>query len=136
MNPTPYLFFNGTCREALGFYAGIFGSEPVLMDASGMPPEYAVPDDRKDWIMHGSVKIGDGEIMASDNVTGESANMAGCGIQLDLPTAAEGKAIFDKLADGGEVTMAWEPTFWSAGFGTCTDKFGTLWMVGTSEVPG
>ena len=135
MQPCPYLFFNGDCRAALNFYGDIFGSTPNLMDASGMPAEYQVPEDRKGWIMHGTVAVGDGTLMASDNVTGTSDAMAGCGIQLDLPTAAEGKAVFDKLAEGGEVTMAWEPTFWSAGFGTCTDQFGVRWMIGTSEAP-
>lgn len=135
MNPIPYLFFNGTCRAALEFYSGIFGTSPEIMDASGMPDEYPVPEDKKNWVMHGSLPIGEGSLMASDNIMGESAKMAGCGIQLDLPTAAEGESIFDKLSDGGTVTMAWEPTFWSAGFGTCIDKFGTHWMIGTSEQP-
>lgn len=136
MNPTPYLFFNGNCREALTFYAELFGSKPEIMEASGMPEEFSVPGDKKDWVMHGSLQIGDGMLMASDSIFGDSERMSGCSVQLDLPTAAEGKAIFDKLAEGGEVTMVWEPTFWSAGFGTCTDKFGTQWMIGTSEMPG
>ncbi|MEO0830645.1 MAG: VOC family protein [Pseudomonadota bacterium] len=136
MAPVPYLFFNGTCRDALTFYGEVFGSAPTLMDASGMPAEYAVPEDRKGWIMHGSVEIEGGTLMASDNVTGTSDAMAGCAIQLDMPTAAEGEAVLQKLAQGGEVTMAWEPTFWSAGFGTCTDRFGIRWMVGTTEEHG
>lgn len=135
MSLNPYLFFNGNCREALEFYAGIFGGTPDIMTADGMPPEYEVPDDQKDWIMHGSLKVRDGLLMASDTFTGTSDPMAGCGIQLDYPTSATAKEIFDKLADGGEITMAWEPTFWSAGFGTVTDKFGIRWMIGCDEAP-
>ena len=36
---------------------------------------------------------------------------------------------------GGEVTMPWEPTFWSAGFGALRDKFGVGWMIGSDEPP-
>ena len=40
-----------------------------------------------------------------------------------------------KLADGGEIHMAFEPTFWGAGFGTLRDRFGTRWMVNCDEPP-
>jgi len=133
MSLCPYLFFNGTCREALRFYGEVFGTTPEIMDASGMPPEYEVPEDRKGWVMHGHLAIGGGMLMASDNVTGTSPPMAGCAVQVNLPSAAEAKTVFDKLAEGGEITMPWTPTFWSAGFGTLTDRFGIPWMVGTDE---
>ena len=135
MTPTPYLFFNGTCREAMSFYASIFGGSPELMDASGMPPEYSVPDDRKNWIMHAYLPVGEGGIMASDNVMGESDSMAGCYVQLNYPTTAEARSVFDKLAAGGETTMPFEPTFWTAGFGILVDRFGTRWMINSDEPP-
>ena len=136
MTPTPYIFFNGECAQAIASYAEIFGGEIVeQFPASQMPPEYQVPDERKNWIMHARVKIGDGYIMASDNIMGESPRMAGASVMLSFPTAAEGKAAFDKLAQGGEVQMAWAPTFWAAGFGTLTDRFGIKWMIGCDEPP-
>lgn len=69
MTPTPYLFFNGQCAEAIADYAEIFGGEILeQLPASQLPPEYPVPDDRKDWVMHSRMKIGDGFLMASDSV--------------------------------------------------------------------
>ena len=136
MTPTPYLFFNGQCAEAIEAYAEIFGGEiDQRMPASEMPPEFPVPDDRKDWVMHSRIKIGDGFLMASDNLMGETSGMAGSSVMLSFPTADEAKAVFDKLADGGDVEMAWAPTFWSAGFGTLTDRFGINWMIGCDEEP-
>ncbi len=136
MTPTPYLFFNGQCAEALAAYADIFAGEILeQLPASQMPPEFPVADDRKGWIMHARMKIGDGELMASDNIMDESPAMAGASVMLSFPTAAEGKAVFDKLADGGAIQMDWEPTFWSAGFGTLTDRFGIRWMIGCDEEP-
>ncbi len=136
MNISPYVFFPGTCRAAMTRYAEIFGTAPQLMTAEGMPPEFPVDDDKRDWIMHGMLEVNGGTLMASDNIFGGDAPMAGCAVQLNYPTAAEAQAIFDQLADGGETTMAFTATFWSAGFGTCTDKFGVRWMVGCDEQAG
>ena len=136
MLPTPYLVFNGNCAEAIAAYADIFGGEVLdQMPASGMPPEYRVPEDRKGWIMHSRVRIGDGELMASDDIMGISSPMAGSSVMVSLPTAAEGKIAFDRLAEGGSVEMEWSPTFWAAGFGTLTDRYGIKWMIGCDEAP-
>ena len=138
MAPTPYLFFNGQCREALDTYIAIFGGEiESMMPASDMPPgEMEVTEDRRDWVMHASIKVAGGSIMASDNLSGTSGAMTGCSVMVSLPSAVEGRAAFDKLAEGGEVQMAYEPSFWSAGFGMVTDRFGIRWMIGTDEAPG
>ncbi len=136
MTPTPYLFFNGECAEAIASYVEIFGGETMeKMLGSDMPPDFDVPEDRKDWVMHARIKIGDGYLMASDNVTGESPAMAGASVMVSLPTVDAGKAAFDTLADGGEIQMPYAPTFWSKGFGTLTDRFGVKWMIGCDEVP-
>lgn len=134
MQPIPYIFFNGTCREALTSYGAIFGTSPEFMLAGDMPPgEMDIPDDRKDWIMHGSLKVGDGTLFASDNIMGESAKMDGCSVMIEAQTRDEAKGYFDKLADGGDITMPFSPTFWSAGFGMIRDRFGMSWMVGCHE---
>ena len=137
MNPTPYVFFNGTCRDAANFYVEALGGEIVMiMSASEMPPgEMEIPAERADWVMHCTINVGDGAIMMSDNIMGESDNMAGCSIMVSLPSAAEAEAAFKRLADGGAITMPFAPTFWSTGFGTLTDKFGIQWMVGSDEEP-
>lgn len=139
MPVTPYLFFNGNCREAIEAYVAIFGGKiEMLMSASDMPPDAwpgGVPEDKRDWVMHAAVRLGGGQVMASDNLMEDSKPMDGCSVMIELPTATEGKVAFDRLAEGGEVTMAYEPTFWSAGFGTLRDRFGIRWMVGTSETP-
>ena len=36
---------------------------------------------------------------------------------------------FEKLADGGTVTMPLEKQMWGDEFGMCTDRYGTPWMV-------
>ena len=136
MTPTPYLFFNGQCAEAIAAYAEIFGGEILeQLPAAQLPPEYTPPKDRMHWIMHARVKIGDGVLMASDNIMGDTPAMAGASVMVSLPQAPEARAAFDKLAEGGEVQMPFAPTFWSAGFGTLIDRFGIRWMIGCDEAP-
>lgn len=136
MNPTPYLFFNGNCTEALDAYADIFGAQiDMKLLATEMPPEYPIPDDRRHWIMHASMKIGDGELMLSDDLMGETGAMSGCSVMMNYATKSEADTVFGKLAEGGTVEMPFEPTFWAAGFGTLTDRFGIRWMVGCDEPP-
>ncbi|MDA7949390.1 MAG: glyoxalase/bleomycin resistance/extradiol dioxygenase family protein [Hyphomicrobiaceae bacterium] len=136
MTPTPYLFFNGNCAEAIASYVEIFGGEIMeKMPASDMPPEYDVPDENRHLVMHSRIRIGDGFLMASDNLMGENTEMTGSSVLVSLPTVDAGKAAFDTLADGGAIEMPYGPTFWSKGFGMLTDRFGVRWMIGCDEVP-
>ena len=47
----------------------------------------------------------------------------------------EGKRWFDGLADGGQIEMAWQETFWAHGFGKVIDRFGVPWMVNVVKEP-
>jgi PhnB protein len=46
----------------------------------------------------------------------------------DVPNA-EGQRIFNALAEGGQVFMPYQKTFWAEGFGMLVDRFGMTWMV-------
>jgi PhnB protein len=136
MQPAPYLFFNGAARAAITAYARIFDAPmPPMMTMADAPPGMNIPEDRRDWIMHCEMKVGTGTLYLSDDYAGNAPAMEGSSIMVSLPTAAAAKAVFDGLAEGGSIRMAWEPTFWSAGFGTLTDAFGIRWMIGTDEAP-
>jgi len=136
MDIKPYLFFNGQAREAATLYADVFGIPvPEMMTMAGAPPDTPVPEDRRDWVMHCEMKIGNSGLYLSDDFMANSPAMEGCSVMVNLPTAAEAKSVFDRLAEKGEIRMPWEATFWSAGFGTLTDRFGIRWMVGTDETP-
>ena len=136
MQVQPYIFFNGQARDAIAFYTESLGAEVVqMMSMRDGPPGFDIPEERKDWVMHCALQLGDFKIMLSDDFMANAQPMAGCNVMLNVPTAAEGKAIFDALSEGGEVRMPYEATFWSAGFGAFSDKFGVRWMVGCDEEP-
>lgn len=131
MQPIPYLFFKDNCREAVEAYGKVFGTEPEIMGFGDMPDEAKaeMPGVPGDAVMHASVKVGDGVIFASDDLSGDTPAMAGCNVAVSLDGEAETRRVWDALAEGGEVRMALSATFWTPLFGTLTDRFGTRWMI-------
>jgi PhnB protein len=130
MSFTPYLFFDGNCSEAIDFYAEVFGADNVMkMPYSDAPPDVGLPPS-EDRFMHAQIDIGNATLMCSDNPEGApSMPQSGFAVAHETQTVDEAKEKFTKLLEGGEVTMPFEKTFFSEGFGMCKDRFGTHWMV-------
>lgn len=61
--------------------------------------------------------------------TGGYQRPAGLRISINVDSQAEGQRLFEALAAGGKIDMPFAKTFWAAGFGLVTDRFGTPWMV-------
>lgn len=53
----------------------------------------------------------------------------GLWVSIHAADVAEGRRLFDALAQGGQTTMPFEATFWSPGFGMVKDRYGTPWMM-------
>jgi PhnB protein len=127
----PYLFFSGgTCREAFTRYQEIFGGELEIMSNGDAPPDAAMPGAPADSVMHASLTVGDGMLLGSDDPTGDGGPHAGAAVSYSAESGEAAEKVFDALCEGGEVTMPFTATFWSSGFGMCTDRFGIPWMVG------
>ncbi|MBT9384554.1 VOC family protein [Pseudooceanicola sp. CBS1P-1] len=126
-----YLFFDGTARAAIDFYKATLGAEvKALMPFSDLPDGTPLPPGMEDRVMHALLQIGDQTVMISDTMSPEAQTRhSGFNMQMSLPDPEEAARLFAALSEGGEVTMAFAPTFWAAGFGTCTDRFGIPWMV-------
>jgi PhnB protein len=125
----PDLFFGGNCREAFTRYQEIFSGELTLMTMKDVPGEEP-PADKADMIIHAALTIGDDLLMASDDPMADSFGpVQGMMVSYDAADLADATRVFDALADGGTVTQALEPTFFSEAFGMCVDRFGTPWMV-------
>src|SRR5262249_55401833 len=63
----PYLFFDGTCAEAMRFYEKALGGKlEMMMTQADAPPDAGVPPGSPERIMHASLALGDRRIMASD----------------------------------------------------------------------
>jgi len=130
MKATPYLNFNGDCREAFELYAEVLGGQIVAMISHGDSPIAGeVPKEMHDSIMHAYLVAGDLELMASDAMGGHYVKPAGLYVSLQVESPESADRIFQSLAEGGAVTMPIAETFWATRFGMLVDRFGIPWMV-------
>lgn len=132
MQIEPYLFFDGQCEAALGFYAQCLGGQIVALHRyEGSPMEDQLPAEWKNKVMHATLEASGHRFMASDRMPGQPfGGHAGFSMSVNIPKdAARGEAVFKALATGGMVTMPFAQTFWGAHFGMLVDKFGVGWMV-------
>jgi PhnB protein len=133
----PYLFYNGRCEEALGFYASALQARVGMVlrwkDSPEPPPPGTLPAGFEDKIMHSEFTVGGTTILASDGCGGWTANFDGFRLALTVPDAVTADHAFNALADGGRIDMPLARTFWSPRYGMVTDRFGIGWMV---MVPG
>jgi PhnB protein len=128
-----YLFFSdGQCKEAITRYQEIFGGELQIMTFADLPEGAdTMPGAKPEHVMHSSLRVGDGLLMASDDPTGDGGARLGICVSYTAPDVASGQKAFDALCEGGELQMPFEATFWSPGFGACVDRWGVPWMVDT-----
>jgi PhnB protein len=132
MEIAPYLIFNGRCAEAFPFYERVLGGRIVMMQTHGESPmKDRVTEDWRDKVMHVRMEAGNFVLMGSD-AAGSEPGVSPRDMHVSVSVrAADAERIFTALAEGGRVTMPFEKTFWSPGFGMVVDRFGTAWMVNT-----
>lgn len=125
----PYLSFRDNAAEAMAFYQNVFGgtlesSTFADMNASEDPSE-------GDKIMHSALTTDEGFVlMASDTPNGMDLD-TGNNVTISL-SGNNGDALrsyWDKLLDGGQMTLPLEQAPWGDVFGMVTDRFGTNWMI-------
>jgi PhnB protein len=124
----PYISFDGTARQAMEFYEQVFGGT-LHLNTFGETGQ--APAEIADKIMHAMLETSSGfTLMASDLPPGmehkPGENMA---VSLSGEDATELRGYWEKLSDGGTVTMPLERQMWGDDFGMCVDRFGVPWMV-------
>ena len=135
MHINTHLNFNGQCEEAFKYYEQVLGGTITFKMTWGeMPGADEFPAETHNLIMHTSMKIGDGDIMGADSPPGQYKQPSGMNVSVHVKDVPEGERIFNALAEGGQVQMPFQKTFWSPGFGMCVDQFGIPWMVNTEQV--
>ncbi len=128
----PYLSFNGNCADAMRFYERALGGKiEIMMSGADSPMASQIPKEMAHRILHARLALPDGGTLYGGDAPGHMPyqGIHGVGIALNYETTAEAQKIFERLADGGKVTMAMQPSFWAKSFGMLTDKFGTPWLI-------
>lgn len=128
MTLIPYLHFEGSAEEALNFYKDVLSGEILMLSRYGDAP-MPVDEDWKNKIMHGRLKFGDALMYVSDGPKNYKS-YKGNNIQLSVDVSDVNKIVevFNKMAEGGKVTMPLADQFWGAKFGMLEDKYGVGWM--------
>jgi PhnB protein len=132
---TPYLTFNGNCREAMTFYKKCLGGELVFQTIGESPLSEKMPKKMKDCILHCTLTNGTLLLMGSDVISANGL-IKGNAVSLSLNCNSEKeiRTIYKKLSEGGVATHPLEDTFWGALFGGLTDKFGNHWLLNYNKI--
>ena len=126
--PTPYLYFPGTAREALGFYGETFGCRLQLHTFA----EFGRTDGPQEAIAHGYLVEGPVVLFAAD-AFGDQPPVRCEGMMLSLLGTADPatmRAWFSGLAEGGRVIDDLQRRQWGAFDGQVIDRYGLHWLVG------
>ncbi|HXL58761.1 MAG TPA: glyoxalase/bleomycin resistance/extradiol dioxygenase family protein [Chitinophagaceae bacterium] len=128
MKLTPYLNFEGNAQEALDFYTNALGGQVVYMQRYGDSPMPG-DEDYKNKVMHARLQFGDNMIMVSDAMKGYEVSTKGnIQLSMEMDSVSQLEEVFNKIAEGGKITMPLADQFWGARFGMLQDKFGVSWM--------
>ena len=139
-----YLNFVRNTEEAFNFYKSVFGGEFFgngimrFGDIPASPEMPGTPEADKNLVMHVELRIlgGAHSLMGTDapESMGFKLNFGNnVHINIQPDTRKETKQLFDKLAEGGVISMELADMFWGDYFGSCTDKYGVNWMFNCSE---
>ena len=124
----PYLNFNGNAQEALEFYVNALEgkiTQSQTFGGAGM----AEDESMKNKILHAVLEAGNLKFMVSDCPPGVSVKEGDqVSLSLNFNVVEVMEKTFSALADGGNITMPLQDTFWGARFGMTKDKFGVHWM--------
>jgi PhnB protein len=131
----PYLSFDSDARQAMEFYRDVFGGNLTIntfgeFGAAGTP--------EADKVMHSQLETDSGfTLMASDTPADMQRNPGdNISVSLSGDDADTLRGYWQKLSDGGTVTMPMEKQMWGDEFGMCVDRFGIPWMVNITQAQG
>ena len=124
----PYIQFKDNAREAMEFYRDALGGT-LAMNTFGEFGQTGTPIEN--LIMHAMLETPAGfTLMASDTAPGmEHQQGSAIAISLSGDDEAELRGYWDKLSEGGVVTLPLEKQMWGDVFGAVNDRYGISWMV-------
>jgi PhnB protein len=124
----PYISFADNARQAMEFYQGVFGGS-LTLNTFGEYGAQDSPDAKK--IMHGMLETSSGyTLMGADTPSGMEYNPGtNIAVSLSGDDGDELRGYWEKLSDGGTVSVPLEKQMWGDEFGRCVDRGGITWMV-------
>jgi PhnB protein len=136
MRISPHLCFYGQCEAAFRHYQKVLGGEIVTMLRYGESPMAAqVATQWHSRILHATLKVGELELTGVDVLSDDYQPPSGFFVTLSIDELDEAERVFKSLVEGGTTRLPFQKTFWSAGFGVLTDRFGVPWEINCAARP-
>jgi PhnB protein len=131
---TPYLLFDGNCKEAMAFYQSCFGGDLTEMKVKDSPAKESMPASQHEKIVNARLRSGNIDISASDWLRPSHERVQGNTLCLYLSgaTLEELRALFERLSAGGKVTDPLKEMFFGT-YGALNDRFGVRWMFQSNQ---
>jgi PhnB protein len=129
---TPFLLFDGNCKEAMTFYHDCIGGELTLTKLADTPMKANFPTDKHDRIINArlvsdKIDVSATDWMASPEYDAVQGNTYA--IYINGSSYDELKPVFDKLKDGDNNKRLQELHEMPFGiFGQFYDKYGVQWI--------
>ena len=121
------LNFGGNCEAAFRFYEKHLGGKVVMMMNQSQAP--GAPRDAGKAIIHARIDIGDTVLTGNDVPPSVFQKIRSVYLNLSLDSPAEAERVHTLLAEGGEVYMPLQETFFATRFSQLRDRFGVLWSI-------
>lgn len=131
----PYLNFRDNTREAMEYYHSIFGGK---LNVATFQDYHASQDPSEDnLIMHAELHGDNGVTFMAADTPHSMEYTPGNNYSISLTGEDEAtlRGYFEKLADGGTISMPLEKAAWGDMFGMVKDKYGVSWLVNISATP-
>ena len=132
---SPYLTFNGNCREAMIFYKECFGGELFFQTIGESPQSSDMTIRMKNFILHSTLHNESFMIIGTD-IVGNEVIIKGnsVAILVNCSSKEEAKKVYEKLAEGSIPVNSLQITYWGALFGDITDKYDNHWLINYSNI--
>ena len=130
----PHINFNSNAEEAFTFYQSVFGGEfaKIVRFKDVSSPEFKVPENEANKIMHIALSIGKNFLMGNDvpeSMGRVSENENRSKISISAESREEAEKLFNGLSAGGTIEFPMGDSPWGSYFGMFRDKYGIEWMV-------
>jgi PhnB protein len=129
-----YVNFAGACAEAFRYYEKHLGGKIEMMMTHGQAAagQGRTGAEWRDMVLHARISLGGTDLRGADIPNAEPMRSAYLFLLID--SDAEAERMFSALADGGQVFMSLQETFFATRFGQLRDRFGINWTLMTETL--
>ena len=127
MNLYAQLNFGGNCEEAFRFYEKHLGGKMIMMMHQNEMPN--PPKNAGNAVIHAQMEIGDTKLIGNDVPPDVFKPIRSVYLYLSVDSSEEAERVHKLLAEGGQIYMPMEETFYATRFSMLRDRFGVSWSI-------